>query len=640
MDLKSLARRTMCIGAAACALIVASSVAPHPASAAKAAAAKAESGPKPYDVYVQTTNALLSAPDADLPALSEKLDAVAKELEASLRRDLAAAEARRHWATAAGLRLQLAALTQEPPAGALRKAAAFAVKRFLAATLAVGSLPSGVSAPPLDWKMQDVDLTLHTLDEAMLWVAEPATLSVSALEAVGVSATTSEKSGTHVVDSGFVANPEVAAKQKELDDANDELLSTLRAMSAAGAKRDALGYKRLEFEERFKRLKADIAKLPPTKRTIETVAFKQETQTWHGTVRRTWSLTLGKQVSTVVAQVDLASYSFLRDGKPGWQSPADMMAIAKAELDNRASSDCKELIRKATLQQLESRASTGADARREADWGRHFAYGPIPEIRDQLALKAPDEVRTARRSGPIKAPAATVSATAPAPVVKPKEWAMLGEPDRSCPADMAWVAGGVWVAGGPLAAAGIPGFCMDRTEVTARQFAGAVAAGKCSADELVCGPNATYGKADKADHPINCVAWPQAATYCAALGKRLPTADEWAWAAGGQTNRYEFPWGDQPPDQQLCWKREKGSQGTCAVGSFPGGDSALGLHDLAGNVWEWTASPPYEGHSEHVYTGGSWFDDYPGLVSTSNTRNSAGDARHEETVGFRCVRKP
>lgn len=705
---KILGGRTTVIGMAVVGLGFAFAVAPPSAAAAKPAAAKLTAGTKPWDAYVKAGQALLGAPDAELPALDERLVAAGQALEASLAKELAAAEATKQWATSAGIRLQWAALAHEPPSGEHRKAAAFAVKRFLATVLVVAPEPAGVAAPRLDWKMQDVDLAIPTLEDALLWATEPATLSVSAVEPVGVSATTSTKSGSRIVDSGYVSNPALAAARSELSSVDQSLADVLRtirevesgATTTRGASGSSYTYKeyndkansrsdpvnqgstyktttsgsiyrearetrdhsadaslselrrrRSDLEWRMQRLKDDIANLPATTRSIETVNFKEERQSWHGTVRRTWTLTLGKQAWTTVSQVDLSSYTYVRDAKPGWKTEAEMIDMARAELEGRSAAVMNELFRKATLQRLEARATASGNARRECDWGKYFAFGPGPEVGELLGLQSVDELRAARKAHPPgKAadaaagslrPGASAGGTGAPAASKANDWFLLGEAKRGCPAGMAWVAGGRRVAGEGNPAITVAGFCMDLTEVTADQYAAAAGLGKVTIDGLQCGPTATFGRADKADHPINCVSWPQAASYCEGVGKRLPTTAEWTWAARGQTNRFAFPWGDQlPTDQMLCWKRLPGDKGTCPVGTFPGGDSMHGIHDLAGNVCEWTSTAPSRTPGERTYCGGGWDDTVPGFIDPANLLNSGDDTMRRPTHGFRCVKKP
>ncbi|PDW03513.1 NACHT domain-containing protein [Candidatus Viridilinea mediisalina] len=105
------------------------------------------------------------------------------------------------------------------------------------------------------------------------------------------------------------------------------------------------------------------------------------------------------------------------------------------------------------------------------------------------------------------------------------------------------------------------------------------------------------------NQPVVGVSWYEASAYCAWLtaeGRRagwlypgerlrLPTALEWECAArGGEQRRY--PWGDEPPEAQRANYSATGLRVPAPVGCFPTGAAACGARDLAGNVWEWTAS--------------------------------------------------
>jgi formylglycine-generating enzyme required for sulfatase activity len=116
------------------------------------------------------------------------------------------------------------------------------------------------------------------------------------------------------------------------------------------------------------------------------------------------------------------------------------------------------------------------------------------------------------------------------------------------------------------------------------------------------------GIEDRMDHPVVQISWNDARAYAEWAGTRLLAEREWEKAARGIDGRL-YPWGDTF-DSERCNTSESRIRTTTPVGRYsPSGDSPCGCADMAGNVWEWTASQ-WERDSElRVLRGGAFYDD-------------------------------
>ena len=177
------------------------------------------------------------------------------------------------------------------------------------------------------------------------------------------------------------------------------------------------------------------------------------------------------------------------------------------------------------------------------------------------------------------------------------------------------------------------------------------------------GPQSNIKK--RLDHPVVHISWRDAAAYCQWAGKRLPTEAEWEYAARGGLVSKRYAWGDEltPGNLHRCniWQgdfptansAEDGYVGTSPVFVYQA--NGYGLHDVAGNVWEWCNdwfSPDYHQRGEpsenptgpprsdnKLMKGGSYLchdsycNRYRVAARTKNTPDSSTG-----NLGFRCVR--
>jgi formylglycine-generating enzyme required for sulfatase activity len=177
------------------------------------------------------------------------------------------------------------------------------------------------------------------------------------------------------------------------------------------------------------------------------------------------------------------------------------------------------------------------------------------------------------------------------------------------------------------------------------------------------GPGSNAGGRER--HPVTHVAYDDAAAYAKWAGKALPTEAEWEYAARGGLDQATFTWGDEfaPRGRMMAntWQGEFPWQNllldryelTSPVGTYPA--NGYGLHDMAGNVWEWTVdwfqqppaaarapccapAPPVERFPRRVIKGGSHLC-APNYCLRYRPAARQGEPIDSSTshIGFRCV---
>jgi len=200
------------------------------------------------------------------------------------------------------------------------------------------------------------------------------------------------------------------------------------------------------------------------------------------------------------------------------------------------------------------------------------------------------------------------------------------------PLDMVLIPAGDFLMGDEKQSVHVDAFYIDQVPVTNAEYAKFVEATGHPPPPNWEERGGTY-RPDRANHPVVFVNWFDAQDYAAWAGKRLLTEAEWEKAARGTDGRV-YPWGDWF-DKVMCNASEAGIGGTTPVGKYsPFGDSPYKVCDMAGNVWEWTATDWAPGSSSKVQRGGSFAN--RGSYARCAYRYLGVPEPRNPNVGFRC----
>ena len=205
----------------------------------------------------------------------------------------------------------------------------------------------------------------------------------------------------------------------------------------------------------------------------------------------------------------------------------------------------------------------------------------------------------------------------------------------------------------------VPSFYLDKYEVTNAEYAEFVKATAKPAPAIGQGVEAGYWEPWNGNNPPSGrERWPvvnvslqDVEAFAGWLSKRdgvvyrLPTEEEWEFAARNGSKDSLFPWGNSWEDGRA---NINGKKSPADVGSFPQGATQQGVQDMVGNVWEWTSSKPrfYDGRRPFSYVknarvqrGGSFFETIGSDFRDATDRSWFGDENFKfPTIGFRLAR--
>ena len=231
--------------------------------------------------------------------------------------------------------------------------------------------------------------------------------------------------------------------------------------------------------------------------------------------------------------------------------------------------------------------------------------------------------------------------------------ATLNNPQPSvplAPAGMVYVPGGEFTMGRddgdeyerPAHKVTVKPFYIDQFEVTCGDLINFINQSGQSA-----GGMGSYGCFENPDHKVAAteVNWDAAVRYCKWVSKRLPTEEEWEFAARGTDGRI-YPWGNswQQYSANAAGASSKASDG----GLYKNGVSPFGAYDMSGNAWEWTASnlttypggqlPIKPAADMRVIRGGAYDSDQNTATTTYRRGYPASGNYDYSKTGFRCAK--
>jgi formylglycine-generating enzyme required for sulfatase activity len=199
---------------------------------------------------------------------------------------------------------------------------------------------------------------------------------------------------------------------------------------------------------------------------------------------------------------------------------------------------------------------------------------------------------------------------------------------------------------GPVHEVTLRAFRIQRYPVTVHEYAAFLAAGAPGLEEFR-EPDDWESQKQYPNRPVVNVTWFEAAAYCSWFGGRLSTEAEWERAARGPMG-WRYPWGNEPSIDPSRANYSNGPGHVTPVGLYSKGNTAEGLCDMLGNVWEWCADwfGPYETERQEnpigppegnlkILRGGAWYS-IPQVVRPSD-RYRFEPAVWNYIIGFRCA---